>query len=157
VDPVPDPLLLRKSGSAGDRTRDLCICSQKLWPLDHRGGRRVEVEIYLFLNSVLNGRDWSVSLPPLPPGSVGAELALEPGWKICSWEKYLASASNQTTIPRTSIPYPGNSNNSANPTEWDGRWIRMRNAWRKILSESCFEVVPPGSGPRTEKKLLTAC
>jgi len=23
VDPVPDPLLLRKSGSAGDRTRDL--------------------------------------------------------------------------------------------------------------------------------------
>jgi hypothetical protein len=39
VDPVPDPLLLRKSGSAGDRTRDLCDCSQKLWPLDHRGGR----------------------------------------------------------------------------------------------------------------------
>ena len=38
VDPVPDPLLLRKSGSAGDRTRDLYICSQKLWPLDHRGG-----------------------------------------------------------------------------------------------------------------------
>ena len=29
---------LRKSGSAGNRTRDLCICSQKLWPLDHRGG-----------------------------------------------------------------------------------------------------------------------
>jgi hypothetical protein len=28
VDPVPDPLLLRKSGSAGKRTRDL-------WPLEH--------------------------------------------------------------------------------------------------------------------------
>jgi hypothetical protein len=39
VDPVPDPLLLRKSGSAENRTRDLWICSQKLWPLDHRGGR----------------------------------------------------------------------------------------------------------------------
>jgi hypothetical protein len=38
VDPVPDPLLLRKSGSAENRTRDLCTCSQKLWPLDHRGG-----------------------------------------------------------------------------------------------------------------------
>ena len=38
VDPVPDPLLLRKSGSAGNRTRDLCIRSQTLWPLDHRGG-----------------------------------------------------------------------------------------------------------------------
>jgi hypothetical protein len=30
VDPVPDPLLLRKSGSAGNRTRDLWICSQEL-------------------------------------------------------------------------------------------------------------------------------
>jgi hypothetical protein len=39
VDPVTDPLLLRKSGSAGNRTWDLWICSQKLWPLDHRGGR----------------------------------------------------------------------------------------------------------------------
>jgi hypothetical protein len=39
VDPVPDPLLLRKSGSAGNRTRDLWICSQELWPLDHRGGQ----------------------------------------------------------------------------------------------------------------------
>jgi hypothetical protein len=37
VDPVPDPLLLRKSGSAGNRTLDLWICSHKLWPLDHRG------------------------------------------------------------------------------------------------------------------------
>jgi hypothetical protein len=38
VDPVPDPLLLRKSASAGNRTRDLWICSQELWPLAHRGG-----------------------------------------------------------------------------------------------------------------------
>jgi hypothetical protein len=39
VDPVRDPLLLRKSGSAGNRTRDLWICSQELWTLGHRGGR----------------------------------------------------------------------------------------------------------------------
>jgi hypothetical protein len=39
VDPVPDPLLLRKSGSSRNRTRDLWICIQKLWPLDHRGGQ----------------------------------------------------------------------------------------------------------------------
>jgi hypothetical protein len=38
VDPVPDPLLLRKSDRVGNRTRALWICSQKLWPLDHRGG-----------------------------------------------------------------------------------------------------------------------
>jgi hypothetical protein len=35
VDSVPSPLLLRKSGSAGNRTRDLWICSQELWPLEH--------------------------------------------------------------------------------------------------------------------------
>jgi hypothetical protein len=38
VDPIPDLLLLRKSGSAENRARDLWICSQELWPLDHRGG-----------------------------------------------------------------------------------------------------------------------
>jgi hypothetical protein len=44
VDPVPDPLLLRKSGSAGNRTRNLWICSQELWPLDHRGGLHLHTE-----------------------------------------------------------------------------------------------------------------
>jgi hypothetical protein len=39
VYPVPDPLLLRKSRSAGKRTRDLYDCSQKLWPLDDRDGQ----------------------------------------------------------------------------------------------------------------------
>jgi hypothetical protein len=38
VDLVPDLRFLRKCGSPGNRTRDLWICSQKLWPLDHRGG-----------------------------------------------------------------------------------------------------------------------
>jgi hypothetical protein len=38
VDPVPDRLLLRKCGSAGHRTQNLCICSQEFWPLEHRGG-----------------------------------------------------------------------------------------------------------------------
>jgi hypothetical protein len=38
VDPVPYPLLLRKTSSAGNRTRDLWFSSQKLLLLDHRGG-----------------------------------------------------------------------------------------------------------------------
>jgi hypothetical protein len=38
VDPVPDPLLLRKFRSSGNRKRNLWICSQEPWPLDHRGG-----------------------------------------------------------------------------------------------------------------------
>jgi hypothetical protein len=37
VDPVPDPLLLRKSDGAGNQTWDLWICNQKFWPPDHRG------------------------------------------------------------------------------------------------------------------------
>jgi hypothetical protein len=45
VDPVSDPLLLRKSGSAKNRTWDLWICSQELWPLDHRGGLLSNINI----------------------------------------------------------------------------------------------------------------
>jgi hypothetical protein len=40
VDSVPDPPRLRKFGSAGNRTRNLWISSQKLWALDHRGCQR---------------------------------------------------------------------------------------------------------------------
>jgi hypothetical protein len=32
VDPVPNPLLLRKSGSAGNRTQSLWICSGQISP-----------------------------------------------------------------------------------------------------------------------------
>jgi hypothetical protein len=39
VDPVPDTLLLRKCGRAGNGTRDLCVCNQELWLLDHRESR----------------------------------------------------------------------------------------------------------------------
>jgi hypothetical protein len=38
--PVPDPLFLRKFGSAGNWTQNLLTCSQELWPLDYRRGRR---------------------------------------------------------------------------------------------------------------------
>jgi hypothetical protein len=40
VEHVPDPLLLRKSGS-GKSNPDLWICIQELWLLDHRGGRNL--------------------------------------------------------------------------------------------------------------------
>jgi hypothetical protein len=34
-------MLFRKSGSAGNRIRDLWVSSQELSPLDNRGGRRI--------------------------------------------------------------------------------------------------------------------
>jgi hypothetical protein len=37
VEPIPDPLLLRKTCSSWNRNRDIWVCSQKLWPLDHKG------------------------------------------------------------------------------------------------------------------------
>ena len=61
MDPVPDPLLIRKSGSAGNRTRDLCIYSQKLWPLDHRGGltnTTTETIFTQMLHELLTDRAW---------------------------------------------------------------------------------------------------
>jgi hypothetical protein len=41
VDPVSDALLLRKSGSAGNLTRDLWVCIQEVWPADHIGGHAI--------------------------------------------------------------------------------------------------------------------
>jgi hypothetical protein len=35
------PLLLRKSGSAGNRSRDPWLCSHELSPLDHKGRFRL--------------------------------------------------------------------------------------------------------------------
>jgi hypothetical protein len=51
MEPVPNPLLLRNAGSAGNRTRDLWVCSQELWPLDHRGGPNMSWVIW---NRILN-------------------------------------------------------------------------------------------------------
>jgi hypothetical protein len=52
VDPVPDPLLLRKSGSAGNRTRDPWVCSQK--PRPQRRSNKGKPLSFL-LNSCLSG------------------------------------------------------------------------------------------------------
>jgi hypothetical protein len=56
---VPDPLLLRKSGSAGNRTRDLWICRQELWTLDRRGGSILISWLYTNLNGL---RAWRILL-----------------------------------------------------------------------------------------------
>jgi hypothetical protein len=49
VDHVPDPLVLRKSASSGNRTRNFSVCNQEVWTLDHRGG------IYIYNKPVLYG------------------------------------------------------------------------------------------------------
>jgi hypothetical protein len=39
--------------SAGNRTRDLRICSQELWPLDHGGGRNWLMPVYIYFVRLL--------------------------------------------------------------------------------------------------------
>jgi hypothetical protein len=61
VDPVPDPLLRRKFRSAGNRTQDLWVSSQELWPLDHRCGRNVvnsRINWYITVLKKLPIRAW---------------------------------------------------------------------------------------------------
>jgi hypothetical protein len=48
ADLVPDPLLLRKSGSAGNGTRDLCHCSQEFCSRDHRGGQLILHKMHVY-------------------------------------------------------------------------------------------------------------
>jgi hypothetical protein len=57
VDAVPDPKLLRKSGSAGNRTGDLWVCSHEPWPLDHRGIDRLGLLFEIVKNAVF----WDVT------------------------------------------------------------------------------------------------
>jgi hypothetical protein len=47
VDPVPDPLLLRKSGSAENQTRDLSVCGQELTTRPQR--RSYNIRIHNFI------------------------------------------------------------------------------------------------------------
>jgi len=76
VDPVPDPLLLRKSGSAGDRTRDLCICSQKLWPLDHRGGLLIMLLLLLLIIIIIIFNEITAPSGPGLPYYPGCTITL---------------------------------------------------------------------------------
>ena len=45
------PFKENSHGRAGNRTRDLMISSQRLWPLDHEGGRNQNIK-YVFQNAV---------------------------------------------------------------------------------------------------------
>jgi hypothetical protein len=62
ANPVPDTILLRKSGSAGNRTRDLWICSQEIWPLDYRGGHFCNKFFKFYVQSMFNICRWGWSL-----------------------------------------------------------------------------------------------
>jgi hypothetical protein len=65
VDPVPDALQLRKSGGAGNRTRDLWVSSQELWPLesDIRYVSALRIQIMSFSFDV-QLHEWPMSFQP---------------------------------------------------------------------------------------------
>jgi hypothetical protein len=61
MDSVPDPLLLRKTDSAGNRTRYLWVSSKELRPLEHRVGGCTSVALSLTRTETL-GSSTSVSV-----------------------------------------------------------------------------------------------
>jgi hypothetical protein len=61
MDPVPEPLLLRKSGSAGNRTQDLWICNQELCSLDDRDSLVYHINIILIIINTC----YEIMWPPL--------------------------------------------------------------------------------------------
>jgi hypothetical protein len=76
MDPVPDPPLLRKSGSAGNRIRDLWICSQKLWPLDHRGGQGAVLAVKMYAGTAIR---YNPGFRPVLQGRHSSSFTAEPG------------------------------------------------------------------------------
>jgi hypothetical protein len=64
VDPAPDPLLLRKSGSAGNRIRDLRICT-----LDHIGGQTCQM--HTLIEEEVIGFRKMLKRVAVPPGDTG--------------------------------------------------------------------------------------
>jgi hypothetical protein len=67
MDPVSDPLLLRKSGSAGNRTRDFWVCSQELLELDQRSCQLTKILNFnstsRFIGQYLGDEDVGVRIP----------------------------------------------------------------------------------------------
>jgi hypothetical protein len=58
VDPVPDPLLFRKSGSTGNRTWDLWVCSQEVWPLSSGLSLSLSLSLYIYIYIYMMGERW---------------------------------------------------------------------------------------------------
>jgi hypothetical protein len=52
VDSIPDPLLLRKFGSPGNRTRDLWVSSQEVWPCTANSTQATRMYVNLFCNVI---------------------------------------------------------------------------------------------------------
>ena len=44
------PFKENSHGRAGNRTRDLMISSQRLWPLDHEAGRNINIKSCVWLH-----------------------------------------------------------------------------------------------------------
>jgi hypothetical protein len=81
VDPVPDPLLF--FGSAGNRTRDPCICSQELWPLDHRGG-----PVRIILKRISNMFNWFRSpYSEQGPMRVNLRVVFKTRYLLANWTR----------------------------------------------------------------------
>jgi hypothetical protein len=93
MDPVPDPLL-RKSGSAGNRTRDLWICSQEIRPLDYGGG-------LIILNKKVKTGPWMMSKASITLYTTVTKFMTLPKFEVRS---YLIRTSSKFEPGEVKIP-----------------------------------------------------
>jgi hypothetical protein len=111
VDPVPDPLLLKKSGSAW-------ICSQELWPLDHGGPiwQRSEMwnklgiplVMFSFTTTAFRGldiRNLRMDSPASPSLSAFTEVRCACYCPLFKWARNISMQACSIVFPHVNITY----------------------------------------------------
>jgi hypothetical protein len=126
VDPVPDPLLLKISGSAENRTRTSGYLARNSWPVEHRGGPS---SLIACSNLQLSAR-----LKKLAP-------RIESFLWICQSLIY-SRLSQDFTKPEGSLPYTQDLSISLYPERDESSYLGYLTSLRLFLILSSHLVYP---------------
>jgi hypothetical protein len=135
VDSVTDPILLRKSCSAGNRSRDLWICSQKLWPLDHRGGPNLWIFTRLLKNIFLFPWYSTHSIYPFNGSSLYQSCNFRSLTNSQTWIGSFLQSCTQLTVHNATEVVPCHE---------------TQTIWPILLSRPCFAAQDGRGSPRKE-------
>jgi hypothetical protein len=123
ADPIPDPLL-RISGSTGNEPQNFWICSQELWPLDHRGSQKVT---YKIVNCI-----WTFSSCK---GVLDVCLLIQEcfilAWQIC----LVSSQTGCRDSGRAITTWSRREDRWNETTNWG-----LYNSWMQVLTETWYEI-----------------
>ena len=112
----PPPTKKNSHGRAGNRTRDLLVSSQKLWPPDHEAGRIwIWKEKFCYKINVNHENQWS-------------------GLPVVGTSECILTSSQQSSVPEANlntIPYTCEEMKSPTSSQ---RTVLFRNLWDQSLS-----------------------